>query len=79
MGHAIVTKHEPGHQDFDALATAKHLNTMIESFSKPNGLMAYWGTAKVQARLMHMKQSWRMELQKRYENQLDILNNAGPY
>lgn len=79
MAKPIVTKHEPGHPDFDALETAKHLNQRIESFTNPFGLCAYWNAKKNRERLKLLPEKWKDELERRFERNLATLNNAGPY
>jgi hypothetical protein len=68
---------EPGHPRFNALATAKHLTRAIEMHSTPQGLLAYWNQEKNRKRMALLPDNWREELERRFQFQLDVLNNAG--
>ncbi|MDN3273368.1 hypothetical protein QWJ07_03875 [Frankia sp. RB7] len=79
MAKKVVTTLEPGHPDFDALATAKHLSERMGSFPTPMALSCYWNAKKNQERMKLLPEKWRDELWRRYQQNIDTLNNAGPY
>lgn len=62
---------------FDALATAKHLTYSIEVHGTPQGLLTYWSQPKNKRRLALLPEKWREELERRFQHQLDVLNNVG--
>lgn len=77
MAKSPDPKTEPGHPDFDALATARHLTNAIQFHQTPQGLLAYWNQKKNQNRLKLLPAKWSEELERRFQFQLDVLNNVG--
>lgn len=62
---------------------ANHLARRIEGFQvgkhRPNGLLAYWRQPTNRQRLAALPPAWRQELQRRVEQQVERMNEAGPY
>lgn len=78
MGKALPRPEcEPGHPQFDVLATAKHLSYSIGVHGTPQGLISYWNQEKNRKRMALLPEKWRVELERRFQFQLDVLNNVG--
>jgi len=62
---------------------AQHLARRIEGFEvgkhRPNGLLAYWRQPKNRKRLTVLPPRWVMELERRVNNRVEAMNEAGPY
>jgi hypothetical protein len=49
----------------------------LVTHNTPQGLLSYWNQPKNRDRLKLLPAKWAEELEKRFNNQLDVLNNAG--
>lgn len=62
---------------------AQHLARRIEGFEvgvhRPNGLLAYWRQPKNRRRLTTLPPRWAMELERRVQQRVEAMNEAGPY
>lgn len=62
---------------------AQHLARRIEEFRigvhRPNGLLAYWRQPTNRQRLSKLPKAWQVELERRVERRVEIMNEMGPY
>jgi len=70
---------EPGSPFWKPISAALRTNAQIKDFTHPGGLIRYWNTPKVRQRLKALPDRWRAELERRFQQRLAEINDAGPH
>lgn len=69
---------EPDSKCWNPLSAARRTNSQLQDFTHPGGLIRYWNAPKVRSRLKALPDKWRDELERRFQERLAALNDAGP-